>query len=119
MNRFNACLGARDVVRPTADILEREDGLYLYLNLPGVKEEDLDLESLGNELTLSAQSSFGLDCGERLHNLEFTDVRYHDKYSLPDDVDHGRIAAELRNGVLTVYIPRRAKGPKRIPITAI
>lgn len=119
MNRFNACRGARDAVRPTVDIVEREDGLYLYINLPGVKEEDLDLESLGNELVLNAQSAFGIDCGERLHNLEFADVRYHDKYPLPDDVDHGRIAAELRNGVLEVYIPHRAKGPKRIPVKAI
>ncbi len=112
----SACRGGRAVVRPTMDIIEREDGFYLYLNLPGVEKEDLEVESRGNDLIIDAYTSYGLDDSERLHNLEFTDVHYQSKFTLFEDIDRNAISAELRNGVLMVLMPRRGREPERISV---
>ncbi len=114
-NRAKSC-GGRDVVRPTMDVIEREEGFFLYLNLPGVEKSDLRVESLSRELVIDGCTSYGLEDCERLHNLEFSDVRYHSKLTLPEDVDRNAIKAELRDGVLTVFMPRRVKEPERIAI---
>jgi HSP20 family protein len=98
------------------DIIEREDGFYLYLELPGVNKEDLKVEIRGNELIVEAYTTYGLDDSERLHNLEFADVHYQGKYNLFEGIDRNAISAELRHGVLTVLMPRRAKEPHRIVI---
>ena len=105
--------GGRAVVRPSMDIIEREDGFYLYLNLPGVEKEDLEVESRGNDLIIDAYTSYHLDESERLHNLEFADVHYQSKFTLFEDIDRNAISAELRNGVLMVFMPRRGKEPER------
>ena len=108
--------GGRAVVRPSMDIIEREDGFYLYLNLPGVEKEDLEVESRGDDLIIDAYTSYTLDESERLHNLEFTDVHYQSKFTLFEDIDRNAISAELRNGVLMVFMPRRGKEPERIAV---
>ena len=106
----------RPVVRPTLDIIEREDGFYLYMNLPGVEKEDLDVESRGNDLIVNACTSYGLDHSERLHNLEFADVHYQGKFTLLEDIDRNAISEELRDGVLMIFMPRRGREPERISI---
>ena len=104
------------VVRPALDIVEREDGFHLYMNLPGVEKNDLDLESRGTDLIVNAYTSYGLDDSERLHNLEFTDVHYQGKFTLFEDIDRSAISAELRDGVLIIFMPRRGREPERISI---
>ncbi len=113
--RVRSC-GGRDVVRPTMDVIEREEGFFLYLNLPGVEKSELSVESLSRELVVDGCTSYGLEGCERLHNLEFSDVHYHGKFTLPEDIDRGAIKAELRDGVLAVFMPRRVREPERIVI---
>ena len=104
------------VVRPTTDVVEREDGYYLYLNLPGVEKHAVEVESQGRDLVIDAVTSYGITKNERLHNLEFTDVRYQARFTLMEDIERSGISAELRNGVLTVIMPRRPREPERISI---
>ena len=108
--------GGLPIVRPTLDIVEREDGFHLYMNLPGVEKNDLDLESCGNDLIVNAYTSYSFDDSERLHNLEFTDVHYQGKFTLFEDIDRNAISAELRDGVLMIFMPRRGREPERISI---
>ena len=108
--------GGRAVVRPSMDIIEREDGFYLYLNLPGVEKEDLEVESRGDDLIIDAYTSCNLDDSERLHNLEFADVHYQGKFTLLEDIDRNAISAELRDGVLMIFMPRRGREPEHISI---
>ncbi len=84
------------VIRPTTDVVERDDGYYLYLDLPGVEKQDLDVESQGRDLVIDAVTSYGLTGSERLHNLEFTDVRYQARFTLMEDIERNAISAELR-----------------------
>ena len=110
----------RPRVRPAADLVEREDGFYLYLDLPGVKKEALQVDIEESELCVSAVSSLGMCDGERVHAMEFGDVEYQAKFTLADMVDKQRIGAQLVNGVLTIYMPKREETvPKRIRIDVV
>lgn len=107
----------RPRVRPAADLVEREDGFHLYLDMPGVETDDLVLDISGEELTVQAVSHIGGNVNERVHALEFGDVEYHATFTLSDMVDKGRIKASLAGGVLTIHMPRReAATPRRIRI---
>ncbi|MFV0347478.1 MAG: Hsp20/alpha crystallin family protein [Halodesulfovibrio sp.] len=107
-------------IRPAADFVEREDGFYLYLDMPGVRRQDLVVHIEEDELTIQAASSHGLCGGERVHAMEFGDVEYFAQFSLTDTMDKQRIGAQLENGVLSVYIPRReAQVPRRIKIEVL
>lgn len=107
----------RPRVRPAADLVEREDGFHLYLDMPGVTREDLTIDIEGDELSIVAVTRFGRGCSERVHALEFGDVEYHAKFVLSDMVDVEGIGAQLSNGVLVVDMPRRESArPRRIRV---
>ncbi|WP_353117084.1 Hsp20/alpha crystallin family protein [Nitratidesulfovibrio sp.] len=133
-------------MRPQADLVEREDGFHLFLDMPGVAHDDLVLDVEGDELTVRGVTRFG-DCrdmgkdggrdkdaepgatenpapcgcgpagGPRVHAMEFGDVEYHAVFTLSDMVDAARISAQLVNGVLTIRMPKReAAAPRRISV---
>lgn len=110
-------IGKRPKVAPPADFVEREDGFYLYLDMPGVEKEKLLLDIESEKLTVNAKSDFGLKSGERVHSMEFGEVEYCAKFELSELVDKQRVSAKLTNGVLTIYLPKRKEiPPKRISI---
>lgn len=110
----------RPRVRPAADLVEREDGFYLYLDMPGVERQELIVDIDGSELTVHAHSRFGCAAGERIHAFEFGDVEYYAQFTLSDMVDRAATAARLADGVLTIYMPKQQKvTPRRIRIEVL
>ncbi|MBG0776175.1 MAG: Hsp20/alpha crystallin family protein [Desulfovibrionaceae bacterium] len=105
---------------PAADIIEREDGFHLFLDMPGVQREALVLDLNDNELTVSGRTAYPAQAeGERVHALEFGDCEYRRAFTLSDMVDRERIRATLTNGVLEIFLPKAEKAlPKRIEIQA-
>jgi HSP20 family molecular chaperone IbpA len=103
---------------PRVDIVETSDELLLYADLPGVQPADLDIRFENGELVLLGK------CGARHENANFLLNEYgvgdfYRAFAISETIDSGRIAAELKNGVLTVHLPKteRAK-PKRISVKA-
>lgn len=104
--------------RPATDILEREDGFYIYMDLPGVHKEDLVIDLQENDLTVSGKTSHPAPENERYSEMQFGNGEYRRSVSLSDIVDREKIRANLSNGVLELYLPRVEKTqPKRIEIT--
>ncbi|MDL2272421.1 Hsp20/alpha crystallin family protein [Desulfovibrio sp. OttesenSCG-928-I05] len=112
-----SCVG-KVVTKPESDVVEREDGIYIFCNLPGVSEENVHLEIEDGTLHLHAASGFGqLPCG-RVHALEFDDTVYDARMELGDRIEKNGISASLRNGVLHIILPFvHREGPRRIPVT--
>lgn len=107
----------RPRVRPAADLVEREEAFFLYLDMPGVAREDLVVDIEGDEMIITAVTRMSSGANERVHALEFGDVEYHAAFALSDMVDAERITAQLANGVLVVEMPRReAARPRRIRV---
>ena len=103
---------------PRVDIVETADELLLYADLPGVRSEDLDVRFENGELILYGK------CCVRNENANFLLTEYsvgdfYRAFSIGETIDSSRIDANLKNGVLTVHLPKTEKAkPKRIAVKA-
>lgn len=103
----------RPVWRPLADILETTDGFTVMLELPGVAAEDVEISLEQRQLTIRARSQ-GLESDAlQLVHREYVPGDYERAFLLSDDLDGEKIEAELKNGVLTVSVPRLAEARPR------
>ena len=106
------------VMRPAVDVFENGESISLLANLPGVAEEGLALEVDGNQLTITGDIAIDMpgDMGSLQADVRFT--RYQRAFNLSGELDTGKIAATLKDGLLSVTIPKREEVlPRRIEIT--
>jgi len=104
-------------VSPATDILEREDGFHVYMDIPGVRREDLKIDINENELVVTGRAMQGASDKETFLEVQFGPGEYMRSVTLSDFVDRERISAVLKDGVLSLHLPRLEKAqPRRIPI---
>ncbi len=104
--------------RPATDIIEREDGFYIFMDLPGVKREALAIDLQEDELVVTGRVFLGQGSEEHFVEMQFGDCEYVRSISITDIVDRERIKANIENGVLELHLPKVEKSqPKRIEIT--
>ena len=105
------------VLRPAVDIFETADGITLQADLPGVSKERLNVRIEGT--TLLVEGTLGIDAGQEMVPLH-ADIRsrlYRRSFVLSNELETARIDANLRDGLLTVRIPKRAElRPRRIEV---
>lgn len=103
--------------RPATDILEGEDGFYIYMDLPGVKRENMVIDLQDDELTVTGRTSLSISENEHFVEMQFGDCEYVRSVSITDIIDRERIKANLDGGVLELHLPKVEKiQPKRIEI---
>lgn len=101
-------------ITPAVDIFESAEALTLVADLPGMEREDLHLGVEGGILTIEGPAA----TGDNAFYREFEAGGYHRRFQLPDNLDLEKVAAELKNGVLTVTLPKAAAArPRRIEVT--
>jgi HSP20 family molecular chaperone IbpA len=104
-------------IRPPVDIFEDRDGITLRADMPGVSKERLNLRVDGNTLILEGQAK--LELSDKAEAL-YADVRsslYRRSFALSSELETERIEASLKDGVLTVRIPKRAElRPRKIEV---
>jgi HSP20 family protein len=104
---------------PRIDLREEGDKLVLTLDAPGVREGDLDLEVKGNLFTLSGQRKLEAPKGYTARRQERRVLEFARTFDLPCEVDAARTTASLKDGVLTVTLPKTPEAkPRTIPIRA-
>lgn len=104
---------------PRFDICETDDELILYGDLPGVEAGDLDIRFEDKELTIHGKVASGPSGRRRLRD-EYGVGDYYRTFSVDEALDAERISAELKNGVLTVHLPKAESAkPKRIEVRAV
>ncbi len=109
----------RPVWRPLADILESSDGFTLMVELPGVRAEDVEVSLEKRQLTIRARAQASPNEELEPVHSEYVPGDYERAFLLSDDLDGERIEAELKNGVLTLHLPRLAEArPKSITVKA-
>jgi HSP20 family protein len=92
---------------PAMDLVESEDHLVLRADLPGMKEDDVDIEIKDGVLTISGErKSEHEEKGEGFHRVERAFGRFSRSLSLPDGVDAKKVAASFKDGVLEVKVPK-------------
>lgn len=101
---------------PRVDILETEGELKLFADVPGVKPEDADVRFENGELILHARCP-GYPQDRSFVHAEYAKGDFYRTFSISDAIDTDKISAELKNGVLTVTLPKsEAVKPRRIAV---
>jgi HSP20 family protein len=104
------------VARPRVDILETEQEVLLLADLPGVRPADVDIRFENGELTIHGRRQ-PANAGKKRTLWEYEPTHYHRAFRLSEDVAADQIDAELKNGVLTVRLPKaEAAKPRRINV---
>jgi HSP20 family protein len=104
---------------PPVDIYQNGDQeLVLKAELPDVSSEDIELTITNDTLTIRGEKRFSNDVKEdQFHRIERRYGTFSRSFSLPSSVDATKIAAEHKNGVLTVRLPAREEAkPRQIKV---
>lgn len=110
--------GNAEKYAPMLDITEGTEAYEVYIDLPGVRPEDVKLEMYEGKLVVSGQRSTGTGQKDKaLHRMERVSGNFTRAISLPSEVDVERIDASYEHGVLKILIPKAVKQqPKKIEI---
>jgi HSP20 family protein len=97
---------------PPVDIEEQDDAYLIEAELPGVKREDIEIELVGDELTISGEIKERERQGIlRRRTRRVGRFEYHVR--LPERVDPEGVNAQLSDGVLTVRVPKSEQAQRR------
>jgi HSP20 family protein len=104
---------------PRFDIKEVKNAYMLKADLPGVRDEDVQVSLNGNLLTVSGKrEEEHREEGEQYYALERSYGTFTRSFVLPDGIDGDNIHADLKGGVLTIQIPKRPEAqPKKITLS--
>jgi HSP20 family protein len=98
---------------PTTDVFEADEAYLVILDLPGVRQEDLNVGIDGNNLKVSGDRPYGEPEGSRPRQVERSYGSFSRAFPLPLDVDREAIKASFKDGVLTLRLPRKPEGKPR------
>ena len=100
---------------PRADIVAIESGYQVEVELPGVSSENLSVELEQGVLSLRGQTSG--TAGESREKPHIEPIAYERSFRLSEAVEGDRIQAELKNGLLTLTLPKAERAlPRQIPV---
>lgn len=106
-------------VRPAVDVFEDASGITLLADMPGVPKDLLELKVEGEALLIEGGVSPRTPDGLEAIYAEVRVPRYRRSFTLSRELDTTRIEANLKDGVLSLRIPKQAHAqPRRIAVTA-
>ena len=108
---------AKPALMPPVDVFEDGAGITLLADLPGVPREKLNIQVEADTLTIEAEMDLATPPGIEANHAEVSLARYRRVFNLSKELDATHVAAELKNGVLSLRIPKAAHAqPRRIEI---
>jgi len=102
---------------PVTDIFETDDALTVMLEMPGVTKDRVDVRVENDVLTIEGQIDFGVYENLRPLYTEYNVGNYARTFQLSSRIEQDRISAALKDGVMTLVLPKveRAK-PRKIHV---
>lgn len=102
---------------PAVDVYEDEHGITLKADLPGVSKEHLNVRVEAGQLTIEGQVTLGETANLEPVYAEVRVAQYRRTFALSRDLDTEKIDASMKNGVLTLRIPKAEQAkPRRISV---
>jgi HSP20 family protein len=109
----------RRVYMPRTDIYETKDELVLVMDVPGADESSVDITLEKNVLTVNAYPAYPQFEKHTLAYAEYGVGDYQRSFALSDEIDRSSIEAKVKDGVLTLHLPKVAEiKPQKISIKA-
>jgi HSP20 family protein len=103
---------------PTFNVVEKPDGYYITADVPGVRDEDVDVTVHDNHLIISgSRKAEERKEGENYFIYERRYGNFSRAFAMPDTADAESVEAALRNGVLEVRVAKRESAkPRKVPL---
>jgi HSP20 family protein len=120
LNRLFTDEGAVASFIPPADVLVGEDGVTVYMDVPGLSADSLEIELDNDVLTVRGERPlpYSTNGGKAaVRRIERRFGRFERSLRVPRGLDPGSVQAELADGVLTLRIPKPEElKPRRVEI---
>ena len=92
---------------PRVDVTEDKDNLYVHAEIPGVDKKDIKINVTGDILTISGEKKTEQrDEGKNYYRIERNYGSFSRSFTLPAEIVIDKIAAEYKDGVLNVTMPK-------------
>jgi len=103
---------------PPVDIYETESDVVLVAELPGVKEEELDIQMSDGVLTLKGEKKYPVEGdNDNYYRLERSYGKFNRSFTIPNTVDVDNVKASLKEGLLKITLQKRTEiQPKVIKV---
>jgi HSP20 family protein len=109
--------GPEVFLRPAVDIYEDAQGITLKADLPGVSHDRLEVKVDGSTLTIEGQAAIDMPEGMEALYADVKATRFRRNFTLSNELETDKISAEMKDGVLTLIVPKRAElQPRKIEI---
>jgi len=102
---------------PAVDLVEQSDRYVLTVELPGMRREDVRIDTQGDTIVVSGQRPGQSCCPERYQQFERGQGHFSRSFRFALPISSDDVVAELVLGVLTVSIPKRQPAGVRIDVT--
>lgn len=104
-------------LRPPVDIFEDANGITVLADMPGVSKDNLNVEVDNDTLLIEGECVLSVPSGMEALYADIRSRRYRRTFTLSGELHTENIAASLKDGVLTVHIPKREEvKPRRIQV---
>jgi HSP20 family protein len=95
---------------PRVDVIEEEKAFEIHIAVPGMNKDEFKIDLNDNYLTVSGERKFSKEKNENLYrSFETQYGSFSRSFSLPENVDGGKITAQYTNGILVVSVPKDEK----------
>jgi HSP20 family protein len=105
---------------PAFEVKETKEGFVFKADLPGVKEQDLEVNVTGSRLSVSGKRQEEKETkAETYYTYERSYGTFTRNFTLPEGADAAHVKAELKGGELTIVVPKTAETvARRIPVAS-
>jgi HSP20 family protein len=102
---------------PPVDVAETQEKIIVRAEVPGMKQEDIQIEFENGLLTIRGERKLIKEEGVTFHRVERTFGNFSRSFTLPRTIDSEKISASYREGVLEIEVPKKEEAkPKQIRI---
>lgn len=99
---------------PAVNVIETKDSFRIEVAAPGLSKEDFKIDIHNNLLTISSEKEEKKEeNSDKIMRREFSYCSFKRAFSLPDLIEHDKIAASHTNGVLNIEIPKREEAKEK------
>lgn len=114
-NSYQQYAGEEGMVNMPVELIERNNNLIMKVMIPGMKKEDINIEVSENQVNILGECKADYDEDKDLiHRSEFCIGRFSRTLSLPQNIDHQKVKAEYKDGILTLILPKSEKEKNKI-----
>jgi HSP20 family protein len=103
---------------PPINVFQKGDDFVAVVELPGVDKDSLEIEAKQNTIRIAGRKTINYDKSGSVHRRERVTGSFDRTIAVPIQIDPDAIRAEMRDGVLALFIPRAERDkPRKISIT--